>query len=126
MIARSLAVWSVNALLLLASSASCETRSSSGAGTARTSCEDRDCTVTVSGSGGSGDLWERGRSTVEYRVVLGSGSEADVRVTSRDRSQRESGDATVRPGESVELQGYTVRYVEYTADAATFEFIWQE
>ncbi|MFC7329169.1 hypothetical protein [Marinactinospora rubrisoli] len=122
MVLRGLAVWGVNAALVLAASASCQTTSTSGAGTAQTSCQNRDCTVTVTGTGGSGELWEVGRTTIEYRVVLRDDAAADVRVTSRTGAGHDSDDATVRPGESAELRGYTVRYAEHSGDTATLEF----
>ncbi|MFC3998926.1 hypothetical protein ACFOVU_23595 [Nocardiopsis sediminis] len=115
-----------NALLVLASSASCEVNSSSGAGTASTSCENRDCAVTVSGTGGEGELWEQGRTTIEYRVRLAEDDEeADVRVTVRERAGHDSEDATLLPGDTTQVGGYTVTYVEHTGEAATFEFVWQ-
>lgn len=126
MIPRSLAVIGTNALLVLASSTSCEVSSSSGARAASTSCVSRDCAVTISGAQGSGDLWEQGSTTIEYRIRLADDQEADVRVTRQERAYRESDDATLTPGDSTQVGGYTVTYVEHTGDAAAFDFTWQD
>ncbi|MCG5220333.1 hypothetical protein [Streptosporangium sp. KLBMP 9127] len=126
MIPRSLAVVGTNALLVLVSSASCESSSSSGARTASTSCENRDCAVTISGAQGTGDLWEQGSTTIEYRIRLADDRKADVRVTAQKRAYRESDDATLAPGGSTQVGGYTVTYVKHTGDAATFDFAWQD
>ncbi|GAA1442634.1 hypothetical protein [Nocardiopsis tropica] len=123
---RSLAVIGANALLVLASSASCEVTSGSGARSATTSCQSRDCEVTVSGAQGTGDLWEQGNTTIGYRILLADDQEADVRVSVQERAYRESEEAVLVPGDSAEVGGYTVTYVEHTGDAATFDFTWQD
>jgi len=126
MIPRNLAVIGTNALLVLASSASCEVTSSSGARTASTSCESRDCAVTISGAQGDGDLWEQGNTEIGYRVRLADDQEAEVRVTVQEGAHRESDEATLVPGDSAQVGGYTVTYVEHTGDAASFDFTWQD
>ncbi|MFC4565635.1 hypothetical protein ACFO4E_27575 [Nocardiopsis mangrovi] len=115
-----------NALLVVASSASCEVTSSSGVRASSTSCTSRDCEVTVSGAQGSGDLWDQGNTTIEYRIRLADDQEADVRVTVQEGAYRESDEAALVPGDSTEVGGYTVSYVERNGDAATFDFTWQD
>jgi hypothetical protein len=122
---RGLAVMGLNALLVLASSASCETTSSSGARAATTACEGRDCAVTVSGSQGDGELWEQGRTTVEYRIRLADDRQADVRVATQQRAHRETDEATLAPGDSTRVGGYTVTYTEHDGETAAFDFTWE-
>nr|WP_221308659.1 hypothetical protein [Nocardiopsis mwathae] len=105
-------------MVVLAASGSCESYS----GTSSSSCRNGDCTVTLSGTGTSGDLLERGPTVYQYRILLNEDESADVRVRRKTSGQREDEESSLRVGETAELQGYTVEYVSHTDDTATFEF----
>jgi hypothetical protein len=114
--AHHLALHCAGALLVLASATGCE-------GGSRSSCVNGDCTVVVGGTQASGDLSESMNAEYEFLIRMGDDRSATVTVV-LEQGNRESGeDATLQPGESAELNDYTVEYVSDTEeDGATFEF----
>ncbi|MFC4565289.1 hypothetical protein ACFO4E_25830 [Nocardiopsis mangrovi] len=46
-------------------------------------------------------------------------------MTGSRRAHREPDDATLAPGDSAQVAGYTVVCVEHTGDAASSGFTWQ-
>ncbi|ASU83165.1 hypothetical protein CDO52_10570 [Nocardiopsis gilva YIM 90087] len=118
---RSFSLYGMSALVVLAASGSCESTSYSG--TSSTSCRDGNCTVTIKGTGGSGDLADIGVTEYEYRIVLNKDKSAKVMVereTSGAVDDRE--ETSVKLGESATLHRYTVEYVSNTDEGAKFEF----
>lgn len=122
LVRRFLALCQMGLLLVVSTTACGGTASSS-----RFSCSNGDCSVTVSGARGSGDLYDTDAVEYEYRVHLEEDQDARVTVIQElgddEVGTREK--ATLSPGESAQLFDYTVEYLDFTDGAATFDFSFQ-
>ncbi|WP_159945687.1 MULTISPECIES: hypothetical protein [unclassified Nocardiopsis] len=115
---RPLALYGAGALCALLAATACGSVSASSS----TRCSNGDCSVRINGTGGSGDLYESGRTEYEYEIRVEEDHSARVVVVEEVRDDETEQEAVLNPGESTQLFDYTVDYLGFGEDGASFEF----